>query len=45
MKRAAQAFVAVMAAVTAGAGAQQATFNAKVMTPETALAAARGALA
>jgi len=42
--RAAQAFAAVLAVAAAGAGAQQATFNARVMTPETALAAARGAL-
>ena len=42
--RAAQAFAAVLAVAAAGAGAQQATFAIKVMTPETALAAARGAL-
>ncbi len=44
MKRAAQAFVAALAAVSAGAGAQDATFATRAMTPETALAAARGAL-
>ena len=44
MKHAAQALAAVLAVVTAGAGAQQATFNVRAMTPETALAAARGAL-
>ena len=43
MGRAAQALAATLAIVAVAANAQQATFNAKVMAPETALAAARAA--